>query len=61
MDQKQATQKETLAYIEELLEELVKLARTTDSNLLVYMIDMALQEARDNVSACGARNTHKME
>ncbi|PWL18545.1 hypothetical protein DKP76_05490 [Falsochrobactrum shanghaiense] len=61
MDQKQATQKETLAYIEELLEELVKLAKTTDSNLLVYMIDMALQEARDSVSACGARNTHKME
>ncbi|MBV2143307.1 hypothetical protein KUG47_07330 [Falsochrobactrum sp. TDYN1] len=48
MDQRQATHKETLAYLEEMLEELVKLARTTDCHLLVYMIDMALQEARDN-------------
>ncbi len=48
MDQRQASSRETLAYIEEMLQELVKMARTTDNNLLAYLMDMALQEARDN-------------
>lgn len=48
MDQRQATKAETLAYIEAMLRELLKLARTTDKHLLIYMLDMALQEARES-------------
>ncbi|TCQ79631.1 hypothetical protein EDF68_104217 [Ochrobactrum sp. BH3] len=48
MVQRETTHRETLAYIEEMLQELIKMARTTDSHLLVYLMDMALQEARDN-------------
>lgn len=51
MDQRQATTAETLAYIEEMLQELLKLARTTDKHLLIYMLDMAVQEARESQEA----------
>jgi hypothetical protein len=50
--QRDTTRQETLAYIEEMLQELVKMARGTDSHLLVYLMDMALQEARDNQHHC---------
>ncbi|MCM0752822.1 hypothetical protein DEA98_22085 [Brucella pseudogrignonensis] len=50
--QRDTTRQETLAYIEEMLQELVKMARGTDSYLLVYLMDMALQEARDNQHHC---------
>lgn len=48
MDQRQVSKVETLAYIEEMLQELLKLAKTTDKHLLIYMLDMAMQEARES-------------
>ncbi|MFD1198902.1 hypothetical protein ACFQ3K_11355 [Brucella gallinifaecis] len=34
-------------YIEQMLEELIVIAKGTDQPLLVYMMDMALQEAKE--------------
>lgn len=48
MVQRETAHRETLAYIEDMLQELVKMARATDSHLLAYLMDMALQEVRDN-------------
>ncbi|ASV83140.1 hypothetical protein CES85_3916 [Ochrobactrum quorumnocens] len=48
MVQRETAHRETLAHNEEMFQELVKMARTTDSHLLAYLMDMALQEARDN-------------
>lgn len=35
-------------YIEKMLEELIVMAKGTDQPLLVYMMDMALQEAKES-------------
>lgn len=48
---REATHRETLIYIEQMLEELSKMAKQTSHPLLAYMIDMALQEARDTLDA----------
>lgn len=34
-------------YIEQMLEELIVMAKGTDQPLLVYMMDMALREAKE--------------
>ncbi|WP_273727105.1 MULTISPECIES: hypothetical protein [Brucella/Ochrobactrum group] len=34
-------------YIEKMLEELIVMAKGTDQPLLVYMMDMALREAKE--------------
>jgi len=47
MVQRVATHREILMYIEQMLEELILMAKKTDQQMLVYMMDMALQEARD--------------
>ncbi|MBC2885433.1 hypothetical protein H7Q97_08435 [Ochrobactrum sp. CM-21-5] len=51
MAQRSASYSERLIYIEQMLEELGKMAKETDSPLLAYMIEMALQEARDCIDA----------
>ena len=42
-----ATRREMLMYIEQMLEELIVIAKRTDQQMLVYMMDMALQEVRE--------------
>lgn len=44
---KQATRLETITYIEQMLEQLNLMARSTDCVLLAYMIEMAHVEARE--------------
>lgn len=40
-------------YIEQMLEELIVMAKKSNEHMLVYMMDMALQEARDERRRCG--------
>lgn len=47
MVHKVATRGEILMYIEQMLEELIVMAKRTDQKLLAYMMDMALKEARE--------------
>ncbi|MDR6431956.1 hypothetical protein [Brucella pseudogrignonensis] len=47
MVQRVATRRELLMYIEQMLEELIVMAKETNQPLLVYMMDMALQEAKE--------------
>lgn len=44
---KTATRFETVTYIEQMLEQLSLMAKNTNHTLLVYMIEMALVEARE--------------
>jgi len=46
-DVETATRYETLTYIEQMLEQLSLMAKYTDQLLLVYMIEMAVVEARE--------------
>lgn len=38
---------EKIAYVQEMLIQLANVARNVDANLLVYLINMAYEEARD--------------
>ena len=51
MDQQQVSKSDSLSYIEEMLVELLKLARNTDQRLLIYLLDMALSEAREGLQS----------
>ena len=48
MVQQNANRQEVLEYVEGMLKELIALAKKTDHQMLVYMMDMALQEARES-------------
>ncbi|MCX2698985.1 MULTISPECIES: hypothetical protein [Ochrobactrum] len=39
-------------YIEQMLEELIIMAKKNNQHMLAYMMDMALQEARDERRLC---------
>ncbi|MCL7999455.1 hypothetical protein M8994_14495 [Brucella sp. 21LCYQ03] len=43
-----ATRREILTYIEKMLGELIAMAKNTDQQMLVYMMDMALLEAKEH-------------
>ncbi len=49
MTRRHENEPETLIYIAQMLRELKKLAKKTDSPLLAYMIEMASEEARDRI------------
>jgi len=46
-DMETATRSETVAYIEQMLEQLSLMAKSTNYVLLAYMIEIALIEARE--------------
>ncbi len=49
MIERRITHRETLIYIEQLIDELAKLAKQAKNPMLVYLLEMARQEARDSI------------
>lgn len=56
MSERSAVRREMLVYIEQMLKELIVMAKKTDQPLLAYMMDMALVEANERRRACKVEN-----
>ncbi|ABQ62136.1 hypothetical protein H721_02669 [Brucella ovis IntaBari-2006-46-332] len=47
--QRRATRREMFIYIEQLIDELAKLAKQAQNPMLVYLLEMAQEKARDSI------------